>query len=107
MSTTTNTIVTLRLRGDGVDKVEEIQEELKDKDVDQLDDYINKKFDDLNQGFINYSNTTREYVRSLAPKRSDYLSEEDFKKAKEEYQNFIAWVTGFVELDQGSSAERG
>ncbi|EXX52467.1 hypothetical protein RirG_252850 [Rhizophagus irregularis DAOM 197198w] len=102
MSTTTNTIVTLRLRGDGVDKVkesvkefqeyskssfeknvEEIQEELKDKDVDQLDDYINEKFDDLNQGFINYSNITREYVRSLAPKRSDYLSEEDFKKAKE------------------------
>ncbi|CAB5372420.1 unnamed protein product [Rhizophagus irregularis] len=116
MSTTTNTIVTLRLRGDGVDKVkesvkefqeyskssfeknvEEIQEELKDKDVDQLNDYINEKFDDLNQGFINYSNITREYVRSLAPKRSDYLSEEDFKKAKEEYQNFIAWVTGVIQ----------
>ncbi|RGB40355.1 hypothetical protein C1646_663921 [Rhizophagus diaphanus] len=116
MSTTTNTVVTLRLRGDGVDKVkesvkefqenskssfekdvEEIQKELKDKEVDELDDYINKKFDDLNQGFINYSNTTREYVRSLAPKRSDYLSEEDFKKAKEEYQNFIAWVTGVIQ----------
>ncbi|CAB4419011.1 unnamed protein product [Rhizophagus irregularis] len=31
--------------------VEEIQKELKDKDIDELDDYINKKFDELDQVF--------------------------------------------------------
>ncbi|CAG8478766.1 hypothetical protein RIR_jg15622.t1 [Rhizophagus irregularis DAOM 181602=DAOM 197198] len=36
---------------DGSWTVEEIQKELKDKDIDELDDYINKKFDELDQAF--------------------------------------------------------
>ncbi|CAB5209924.1 hypothetical protein RhiirA5_412122 [Rhizophagus irregularis] len=31
--------------------VEEIQKKLKGKDIDELEDYINKKFDELDQAF--------------------------------------------------------
>jgi len=76
------------------------------QDVD-VNAFIDSKFDNLNQKFLQYSNSLRKQVKSNAPKepvRQNYESNEDYDRAYEDYTHekadylvFVSWVSTVID----------
>ena len=84
----------------------DIKEKVEDLKEDEIDDFVNNNFDQLNATFLGHSNNLRQDVlkkKPKKPKREDFSSEAGYAAALENYEieskffkEFVVWTTSVV-----------
>ena len=85
----------------------DIKEKVEDLKEDEIDDFVNNNFDQLNATFLGHSNNLRQDVlkkKPKKPKREDFESEAEYNAASEKYEieskvfkEFVVWTTSVVQ----------
>ena len=96
-----------RAKSQFCEAAENIKEKVEQLDEDELDDFVNSNFDELNQTFLRESNAMRADVlkkKPKKPKREDFGSVAEYNAAQatyerksSEFKEFVVWTTTVVQ----------